>query len=117
MYDVVITKNTVKRIMGNNYSEEYRKRISIDKILASPRIGFFRLCGRELQLKYRAANRTSSNPNREALLKEIIDVYDSTLDNKQPPMDEKEKKFKKKLIRQYSRKKWAIKRKNDCTRN
>ena len=87
-------------------SEEYRKRLAIDHILSSKHIGFYRLCGRELQLKYREANKTSNNPDREALLKEIIETYDYVLDTKQPPMELKEKKFKKKLIRAYAKKQW-----------
>lgn len=87
-------------------SEERRLRLAIDHILSCKYIGFFRLCGRELQLKYRAANLTKNNPDRVALLNEIIDVYNKTLDNKQPPMAEKEKKAKKALILQYARKEW-----------
>ena len=90
-------------------SEEYRKRLAIDHILSSKHIGFFRLCGRELQLKYREANKSCNNPDREALLKEMIEIYDHVLDTKQPPMADKEKKFKKKLIRAYAKKQWEKK--------
>ena len=87
-------------------SEERRKRIAIERILADPHIGFFRLCGRELQIKYRLANLTRNNPDRDALLKEIIDVYLKTHDNKQPPMAEREKKHKTKLIYNFAKKQW-----------
>ena len=87
-------------------TEEHRMRLAIDHILSSRHIGFYRLCGRELQVKYRAANLTKNNPDRKALLDEIIETYDYVLDTKQPPMALKEKKFKKKLIRAFARKNW-----------
>lgn len=87
-------------------SEEYRLRIAIDKILSSKHIGFYRFCGRELQIKYRAANLTKNNPDRSALLKEIIDVYNKRLDEVEV-MGDKERKHKKKLILQYANKQWG----------
>ena len=88
-------------------SEEYRKRLAIQQMLSSKYIGFFRLCGKELQAKYRKANMAHENPDRDALIKEIIETYDYCLDNKQPPMSPKEKEHKKKLIRQCARKDWG----------
>ena len=88
-------------------SEESRKRMAIQHILASKHIGFFRLCGKDLQKKYRKANNTYSNPNREQLLNEIIAVYKETLENKQPSMTYKEKSFKTKLIMRFARKQWV----------
>ena len=90
-------------------SEERRKRLAIDHIISSKHIGFYRLCGRELQIKYREANMSHNNPDREALLKEIIETYDYVLDTKQPPMAIEEKKHKKKLIRAYAKKQWEDK--------
>ena len=90
-------------------SEEHRKRLAIEHILSDPHIGFFRLCGRELQTKYRLANMTHQHPDRAALLQEIIDVYLKTLDNKQPPMAPKEKKHKTKLILKFANKQWEDK--------
>ena len=90
-------------------SEESRKRMAIEHILASKHIGFYRLCGKELQKKYRKANNTCNNPNREMLLNEIISVYKETLDNKRPVMDVKEKKFKTKLIMHFAKKQWERK--------
>lgn len=89
-------------------NEEYRKRMAIDHILSSRHIGFFRLCGRDLQLKYREANLTYNNPDREALLNEIIDVYNKRLDE-MTNMTDNERKFKKKLIKKYATKEWRHK--------
>ena len=87
-------------------SEEFRKRKAINYILASRAVGFYRLCGKDLQKKYRTANMTHNNPDREALLQEIISIYEKAIDEKQPPMDEKEKKHKLKLIRKIANKKF-----------
>ena len=90
-------------------SEEHRKRLAIDHILSDTCVGFYRLCGKEIQFRYRIANLTRNNPDREALLNEIIDVYLKALDSKQPPMSEKEKKHKTKLIYKYAKKQWEDK--------
>lgn len=57
-------------------------------------------------MKYRAANLTKNNPDRKALLEEIIKDYDYVLDTKQPPMALAEKTHKKKLIRAFAKKQW-----------
>lgn len=87
-------------------SEEHRLRLAIDAILASQHIGFYRLCGKELQAKYRAANLTKNKPDRKALLEEIIAVYNKALDDKKPPMASREKRHKQKLILAYAKKNW-----------
>ncbi len=86
--------------------EEYRKKLVINSILSSRYVGFYRLCGKEWQRKYRHENASYNNPNRAELLNEIIGVYYLALENKQPRMDEREMKFKKKLIIRYSKKQW-----------
>lgn len=87
--------------------EEYRKRLAINNIVSSKYIGFYRLCGKDLQKKYRKANASYNNPNREELLNEIIEVYYKTLENKQPKMDDRELNYKKKLIMRYAKKHWG----------
>ena len=92
-------------------SEEYRKRLAIDKILSLRAVGFYRLVGKDAQRKYRHANLSKNNPDRAALLEEIIEVYEKAIEDKRPVMDSKEKKHKLKLIHHLATKKYERKSK------
>lgn len=92
-------------------SEDFRKRLAINKILSSRDVGFYRLVGKDAQRKYRSANMTYSDPDRAALLDEIIVVYTAAIENKVPAMDEKEKKHKLKLIKHLATKEYERMRK------
>lgn len=68
------------------------KRI-INIIIESPYLGFWRVCGKDAQRKYRHLNRNDSDVDRDALLKEVVDVYFNGVDNMGiMPMVEKDAK-------------------------
>lgn len=78
----------------------YDLKTKINTILESPHIAFWRICGKEAQRKYRNINR-HTDTDREALLKEIVKLYNDCLD-KMPTVKSRERKAKKDRIKRYS---------------
>jgi len=89
---------TTEHIHGWNHDYSLKKRINL--IIESPRLGFWRICGKEKQKHYRYLTRESSSGtvDYQILLDEIVSVYEKTVDD-MPNMSKDERKVKLKNLR------------------
>ncbi len=74
-----------------------KTRTVINTIIESPYLGFWRVCSKSEQKKYRKLNRKDSDVDRAALLHEVVTVYANGLD-KMACMPEKEVRAKKERV-------------------